>query len=450
MPTNPPSPQSEHPSPEATTAKPRHHQGGFRDALTHPGVPSFTSAGALARLPVAMVALAIVLLVSETTGSYAYAGVMSAAFAVTAALASIVTSRWADRSGQRVVLRVLAPGHGALLALFTLSVVEGSPRALQIGLVVAAGATSPAIGSYVRARWSFLAERNEAPHLLRLGFAWESILDELIFTLGPLLTTALAFNVGFPSPLIAAALAVVIGSVWLSMSTSTTPPTRPRDTEHASLFAVARTRGLLILIGAALGLGLLFGALDVGAVAFTRDRGSGATAGVVLAAFAAASMVGGIAYGIRRWPGALHRHTQMAALALAIVSAGLWFVDSNAGLIVVAAGAGLMVAPTLIGIFSLTQRVVKPANLTEGLTWTNSGLAAGFAFGSGLSGVLVDNFGARAGLGLCVAGALASAVMLLAGSRSINTPAPEEAGDVPSVVPAAWNDDPLPGPHPGA
>ena len=423
---------------------------GYRYALTRPGVPAFTSTGALARLPVAMVALALVLLVSETTGSYAFAGALSAAFAVTAALASILTSRWADRFGQTIVLRTLAVLHSLLVVLTTFTIVRSAPALLQVAVVVAAGATSPAIGSFVRARWSHESQVTQQPALLRVGFAWESILDELIFTMGPLITTALAFGVGFPVPLVVAAAAVLVGAIGLSLCTGSTPLPAPRTGTPTSILAVVRTRGLWVLIAAALGLGTLFGALDVGAVAFTGARGSGSTAGVLLACFAAASMVGGIVYGARAWPGRLHRHTQVAASLLALVCAGFWFTDTNTGAIVVASAAGALVAPTLIGVFSLTQRLVSAANLTEGLTWTNSGLAAGFAFGSALAGIAVDAFGPRAGLALCFGGALMSAVILLTGDRSIRV-----SGQVPSeptttAPPMAWNDDPLPGPHPGA
>ena len=423
---------------------PEHTAHGYRHALTRPGVGSFTSAGALARLPVAMIALAIVLLVSNSTGSYAYAGVLSASYAVTAAFASIVTSRWADRVGQVLVLRVLATAHAALLIAFTASVVLDAWRPLQVILVVAAGASSPAIGSYVRARWSFVSD---APDTLRVGFAWESILDELIFTLGPVITTAVAFSIGFPAPMILAAAFIFIGSFWLSGSTRSTPPANRHESERTSLWAVARTRGLTTLIVAALGLGLLFGALDVATVAFTAERGTGEVAGYVLASFAAASMVGGIVYGMRPWPGQLRRHTQIAAIVLAVVSACFWLVDTNVALIMLAMVAGASVAPTLIGVFSLTQRIVDPRNLTEGLTWTNSGLAAGFAFGSALSGIVVDAFGARAGLGLCAAGALVTVIVLFARSDSLAAP-PRETATTPP--PNAWNDDPLPGPHPGA
>lgn len=424
------------------------HAGGYRNALSHPGVASFTAAGALARLPLAMTALAIVLLVSNTTGSYAFAGLLSATFAVTAGLASIATSRWADRVGQGRVLRALAPIHAVLLGTFTILVLTEASRVAQVIVIICAGATSPAIGSYVRARWSHVSE---GPDMLRVGFAWESIIDELIFTIGPVLTTVLAFQLGFGVPLIAAALFVATGSLWLSSNRGSTPPPHPGTTDtRVSWFAVTRIRGIKALVLAALGMGTLFGSLDVGVVAFTQERSQGEWSGLVLAGFALSSMIVGIVYGGRRWPGDVSRHAQIVTVALVVCSIGFLLVRSTPSVAVVAFLTGGCVAPALIAIFTLTQRIVPPANLTEGLTWTNAGLATGFALGSASAGWLVDSFGtARAGFSMAVLGSLAALAAVwtrghVLGATSPATPAPDPADTV------TWNDDPLPGPHPGA
>lgn len=417
---------------------------GYRYALSRPGVASFTGAGALARLPIAMIALAIVLLVSNQTGSYAYAGVLSAAFAVTSALASIVTSRWADRYGQPRLLAVLVPAHSLLLVAFTASVLVNAPRVLQFMLVVAAGTCLPAIGSYVRARWSHVAT---SPDMLRVGFAWESVLDELIFTIGPIITTVLAFNVGLGTPIFTAAAFVAAGSLWLALSRRSTPPVVQSEEPARSFFAVVRTPGLSALILAAIGMGTLFGSLDVGTVAFTQARGQGEFSGFVLAGFAVSSMIFGVIYGARQWPGGVHRHTQVATGVLTGVACLFLIVNTSAGLAVVAIATGAWVAPALIGIFTLAQRIVEPRNLTEGLTWTNSGLASGFAFGSAGSGWLVDYFQTpTAGFVMCIAGAGIAAAVTITRSATLGRP-PREP--VQSAEPAAaWNDDPLPGPHP--
>ena len=85
-----------------------------------------------------------------------------------------------------------------------------------------------------------------------------------------------------------------------------------------------------------------------------------------------------------------------------------------------------------------------PRNVTEGLTWTNSGLATGFALGSAVAGILVDAYGTGLGLGTGLAGALcaATAIQLRAATIRENVDSPPPGPPAP-----AWNDDPIAGPH---
>jgi len=418
---------------------------GFRVALSTPGVRAFTSAGLIARLPIAMIALATVLLVSNQTGSYAYAGLLSALFALTAALVSIGTSRWADAVGQTRVLRVLAVSHSSLLIAFTSAIVLRWPTAVQILLVMAAGASSPAIGSFVRARWAAL---KRGPETARIGFAWESILDEVIFTIGPLITTFVAFGYGFATPLWIAAGLVGFGSLWLSCARRTTPPVHTLTEHSMSFSSVLKAPGLRPVVVSALGLGTLFGSLDVGVVAFTAEQGTGTFTGIVLAAFAATSMVGGVLYGIRSWPGGVVRQTQAAAAALVLVMLSMPLVPNNLALTVVAALAGFCVAPALIGLFTMASALVPPRHVTEGLTWTNSGLAAGFATGSALGGILIDSLGTRYGLVLGLVGALLAASAVWSRARTLTSAYRPSQATESAIDAVPLNDDPVPGPHP--
>jgi len=311
--------------------------------------------------------------------------------------------------------------------------------------VMAAGATSPAIGSFVRARWAAL---QHGPETARIGFAWEGILDEVIFTIGPLVTTFVAFSYGFATPLWIAAALVGIGSLWLSFARRTTPPVHTLSEHSMSLTSVLTTSGLRPVVISALGLGTLFGSLDVGVVAFTADQNTGTFAGIVLAAFAATSMVGGILYGVRSWPGSVVQQTQVAAAALVLVMFAMPFVPNNVTLTIVAAMAGFCVAPTLIGLFTLASALVPPRHVTEGLTWTNSGLAAGFATGSALGGVLIDSLGTRFGLALGLVGAILAASAVWSSSRTLASAYRPSHLSESAVDAVPLNDDLVPGPHP--
>ncbi len=77
--------------------------------------------------------------------------------------------------------------------------------------------------------------------------------------------------------------------------------------------------------------------------------------------------------------------------------------------------AGISIAPTLIIATTLVEAVVPQHKLTEGITWTVTGLGVGVAVGSALAGQMIDGFGTRAGFAVVVvAGATALVVALTA------------------------------------
>jgi hypothetical protein len=65
----------------------------YRRVLTLPGALVFSVSGLVARMPMSMVSLGIVLLVSTRTGSYSLAGTVSASFLVANALFAILQAR---------------------------------------------------------------------------------------------------------------------------------------------------------------------------------------------------------------------------------------------------------------------------------------------------------------------------------------------------------------------
>lgn len=417
----------------------------YRTALSLPGTLRFSSTGFVARLPIAMVGLGIVLLVSETTGSYAAAGVLSAAFQLPAALGAVVTSRWTDRLGQNRTLPWLGGLSAFFLVMFVTSVELSAPLVVQ-GLVVAcAGITQPAIGSMVRARWAANVPDERA---LRSAFALESIIDELIFTVGPLLTAFLAFQLALPLPLLLAASIGVVGAVLLSLQRRTQPPAsrHAQEASAAPRRSVLAYPGIALVVIAAIGIGSVFGSFEVSIVAFTAQAGAAEASGLVLAVYALGSMLSGVWFGSRTWHMSLGR--QMLVLPTLLTAALVLspFAPTVVLLTVVTAIAGVAVSPTLIASFSLTQRLVPPAQLTEGLTWTNSGLAVGFSAGVALGGVVVDAHGTSWGFAVSIAGAALAAVVGLLGQGTFRSDRSVPADARP---PLPYNDDPVPGPQPG-
>lgn len=422
----------------------------YRRALELPGARRFSASGFVARLPIAMVGLGIVLLISSETGSYALAGAFSAAFQISAAVGALVTSRWTDRVGQHRTLPVLAVGHALGLAAFVLAVQGNVVAWAQFAVVIVAGACQPAIGSMVRARWAYVADD---PARLRGAFALESIVDEVIFTIGPLLTAFLAFQVALPLPIILAAVLAVAGSLVLAAQRATEPPpsdSRPSATQDEAGSPEGRSAiglaGMPLMVIGALGLGGVFGTYEVSVVAFTQESGQPAASGIVLGLWAAGSMLGGLYFGSRNWAMALPRQVVVMTGLLSAVLVPAAFVHSVPVLALATFIAGLAVAPALIAVFSLTERLVPPRLLTEGLTWTMSGLAMGFSIGTALAGGVIDSLGTTWGFVLPSICAATSFLTALAGRHVLQRASEGRPQPLPVRT---LNADPVPGPAPG-
>lgn len=410
-------------------------------ALRLPGAWQFSASALLARLPLSMIGLGAVVFISSASGSYAAAGLVVSAFGIVGAVGNIVMGRLADRMGQARLLPALAALHVAALLGVVALVLHQAPLWTQAGLAGVAGFLSPPIGSFVRARWVHVSPDSDA---LRSGFAIESIVDEVIFTIGPLLTAWLAYTFALPLPLYVACVFTLVGSVILAMLRRTQPTVQQGHHEHRR--SALLLPGMALLVLAAFGMGVLFGADEVTIVAFTRQAGAPSASGIVLALWAIGSMIGGLYYGSRHWPSPLPRQGLILFGVLTCAMAILPLSTGIPMLAIVTFVAGLLVAPCLIIVFSLSERLVPAAQVTEGLTWASSALGFGYAGGAAAAGVLLDRIGTTAGF-LLTAGAVGgSFLVLLVGQRTMTVHAAAMAPQEPSVGSVQ---EPVPGPAPG-
>src|SRR3712207_6637878 len=163
-------------------------------------------------MPIAMIGLGIVLLVSDRTGSYSVAGAVSASYIAANAVLAVPLARMVDRLGQGRVLGLAASVSAVGLALLMLVVESGWETPWPHLFAALGGATMPNVGAAVRARWSHVVEERT---LLDTAFAVEAVNDEVVFIVGPTVTTLLASAVHPLAGLVTAASASVLGTWWL-------------------------------------------------------------------------------------------------------------------------------------------------------------------------------------------------------------------------------------------
>ncbi|WP_055625949.1 MFS transporter [Streptomyces hirsutus] len=396
-----------------------------------PGSKAFSAAGFIGRMPLAMMGIGVVTMVSQLTGRYGLAGALSATIALAAAVAGPQVSRLVDQHGQRRVLRPATLLALAAAALLLLAAHYGWPDWVLFVACAGIGCV-PSLGAMIRARWAALYRGTPQLHT---AYSFESVVDEMCFILGPIISIGLS-TAWFPEagPLLAACF-LAVGVFWLTAQRATEPTPHPRERtgdggRGTGGGTALSSPGLQVLVATFAATGAIFGGVDVVTVAFAEERGHKAAASVVLAVYALGSCVAGLTFGLMRFAGAPERRWLLGICAMAVSMIPLLLVGNLPFLAVALFVAGLSIAPTMITTMSLIEEHVPRAQLTEGMTWVSTGLAVGVALGSAASGWVIDAAGARAGYGVpAVSGAVAVAVGFL-GYRRLKRPAPVRGGSV--------------------
>ncbi|NUS06212.1 MAG: MFS transporter, partial [Nonomuraea sp.] len=277
---------------------------GYGQLLRTRGAWTFLVPGFAARQPFAMLTISIVLLVQHTTGSYGAAGAAAAVTGVSMALCAPYGGRLADRYGQRAVLLPGVLLHTLSGLTLTALALTHAPLWALFAAAVPTGASVPQIGPMVRARWG--VKLQDSP-LMNTAAAFESVTDELTFVFGPLLATALCTAVAPAAGLVTEASLTLVGGLLFAAQKGTQPAVataRHARVEHASALSVP---GVRVLIVAFLGIGAVFGGMQVALAAFTESIGEPGLNGVLYGVFAAGNMLSGIVCGAVAWKAAPQR-----------------------------------------------------------------------------------------------------------------------------------------------
>jgi MFS family permease len=355
----------------------------------------------VARLPLAMTGLAIVLRVSRHDGSYGEAGAVTALYVVAGALASPVWGRLADRSGRRLILVVTAVASS--IGLLALSAVPVRDIWEMAGVALVAGAGEPPVSAAVRSMWPRLVEGPTSDAL----YAIDSTLQELTFVAGPTLVALLGTFFGTAAPLVASAVFSLAGTLAValhpSMSASEHRSSRTGRAATPALFSLVLV-GLLLIFGCAM--------VQIGVVGFATARNASGQSGLLLAVWSLGAITGGLSTGAR----------VNAAGEVGLVVA---LAASGTGLLVVMAApdvallyplmfiAGIALVPALGSMYNLAGKLAPPAGAVEAFGWLSGGTQTGIAGGSAVGGLVLQHFGPTTTFVVATAVVFASAGVVL-------------------------------------
>ena len=348
----------------------------------------FSTAGFIARLPVSMVGIGILMYVEAERGSYTIAGAVSGSISIASAIGGPLSSRLVDKLGQHRVL----PIQILLIVLCSMALVVLIPSDVPAPYLfifsIGSGLAYPSIGALVRSRWTALLV--SGPVLLT-AFSIESIIDELIFIVGPTIAATTSVKFHPAAPQIIAMCLLTGGGLWLASMRSTEPPINKHQGKHGK--PVILQNGLIYMWGVHIAIGMFFGAVETSIIDFTKLAGQPIYGGIVMAVWAFGSLLGGFVYGGLHFKSALHNQLIVVTLLLVPATVAMIFVESILMLALLSIAAGIGISPLLIASAAITQRRSPLGRTTEAIASMYAGISLGFAFAAAMAGWLIDNRG---------------------------------------------------------
>ncbi|QHC66076.1 MFS transporter [Rathayibacter oskolensis] len=377
--------------------------GSYTELLKTPGVGRIIAAQLTARFPFGMLSLAFLLHVERVHDSYAAAGLVLGSMSIGQAIAGPLTSRLMGRLGMRRVLTLtLIVCAAAIIAMALLDLEIW--QFVVIALI--AGLSMPPVQPAVRTIYPKMVTSSQLTPL----FSLDASAQEIIWVLGPVLTTFVSIQISTVAGILTAAAFLIGGGIWFIASPEVGRVRIPRSKRKLGVVLSKPPVLLATVVGF-----LLVGAcaaVEAGVVAVFGE--GGVESGVVLAIFAAGSLVGGLTLGhipISRWATARRMLIVTVGMGLAAFSSDFWWLSATLFL------AGVGIAPALAALFTITAASVRFSDTAEAYGWVGTGQLIGAALGSAIAGVQIDQSGPTAAIAVAAAFAFVGFVVPALGRR---------------------------------
>jgi MFS family permease len=342
--------------------------------------------------------IAIILFVNSVDGRYSVAGALTGVAALTTVISSPLWSKVADHHGQRFILKIAVPIRISALILFISLVKGGAPIWSWFMAIIIAESASVSIGSMTRRRWVHMIEKDNKD-LLSTSYAFESLLDEFVYILGPVITTAVVAAISPVAGLALGIIFLIIGAPLIASHRKSDPGIEHREIGE-KMNSVMRNRKLQAVAIPITIAGGSFSAVNICVVAFSDEKGMKSFSGLLLGVWAVGGVVSALVNGAIRWKISHGTRYLGYLLGMTLISLSFPFIESIYLLGVALFAQGLCIAPLLPNGLPLVTNSVAASQMTQAITLATAGIPFTGAISSFLSGRIIDNSGASAGLWL--------------------------------------------------
>ncbi len=398
----------------------------MRSLASSPSARRLFATSIVARLPLAMLSIGLMVHVQHLSGSFAAAGVVTCAYGLAVSIGGPLLGRLVDRRGQTLVLLASAGAGAALLGVIAI-VPAGTPLAVLVALASGIGLATPPVGACLRSQLSSLLPD---PGAARAAFAFEASVVELTWVAGPPLVLGVGALWSTGAALAAGGLVLLVATV--AFAAQPNPRTwRPAPAEGRRRGGALRTPAMRTLIAILLLVGVLLGADEVAVTAAAKTLDGTTAAAPLLALWGVGSLTGGLL--ITRSGGGARTAAGLALILAALAAGHLALIPASGGIVSLGAVllvAGAAIAPAEASANAMVDDAAPPGMTTEAFAWLASAIEIGAALGAAASGTLIDRAGPTAAFALGGgAGALAVLVTVMRARTLVARPAPAGADE---------------------
>jgi MFS family permease len=365
----------------------------YRAALTAPGALPPTLASALGRLPIAMFGLATLLYVQRATGSFAAAGLVTAAALTGVSVGSVAQGRLMDRVGPTRPLLVLTALFAIAVLALIAAVETAQPLPVLMALSLLNGLTQPALPAASRALWAVLLPPGRSRDA---AYTYEAISLEVFFIIGPAFAVFLVLAPWPGTGLAVAAAAMIVGALGFALSRPVRAQrARPAGASIGLLGALGRPAMRTVAL-ASLGFGVVIGVVEVGVPAVTTAVGSPALGGVLISAWSVTSVLAGVLYSLRPWPRPLHLRMPALLAGFAVLVGAMALVGVTGSLVLLTVAmlaAGALITPQVTAHSIAVDTAAPAGTATEAFGWVITAATLGLAAGQSMAGIVIEAAG---------------------------------------------------------
>jgi predicted MFS family arabinose efflux permease len=378
----------------------------------------------IARLPLEMLSIGLVVHTQHLTGSFAAAGVVTGVYAIALGVGGPLLGQLVDRRGQTLVL--LASASAAATLLVAIAVLPaGAPLAALVALAAGIGLATPPVGACLRTQLPALLPD---PGAVRSAYAFEASVVELTWIFGPPLALGIGALWSTGAALAVGGLVLLVGTAAFAAQPASRgwQPARGDRRAHGGSLSTPAMRTLVIVL---IAVGILLGAAEVAVTAAAKTLDGAIAAAPLFALWGAGSFAGGLL--AARLDGGVRTAAGLALLLGALTAGHLALIPAAGSVLALGAVlflAGAAISPTEAALYAMVDHAAPGGTITEAFAWLATAMAVGGALGAAGAGALIDGAGPTAAFALAGgAGALAILTIMLRSGTLASPRAPAVA-----------------------